>query len=500
MIIVFVVDGLRPDSIDAADTPTLHRLRAEGASFAASHAAFPTVTRVNAAVLATGRHPGATGILGNAMYVRDVDPVRAFSNDDWTNLVKVDRATGGRAVLVPSLAERLLAHGCRFAAVGSGSTGSSWLLNPRAAGGVGVLVNGYLDPGTLVAYPHEANARILERFGAAPAKGGRTDAYDASVDWTQTVLREYVLLELEPDVVIDWLTEPDHMQHAQSVGSPAARASIRNDDRHIDLVLRTLAARGRESHVFVVSDHGFGLNTYAVNVTRELIDAGLKTAPDSDDVVVASSGQAIGLYVKEPAAERVEKIVAFLQSCAWIGVIFTAPRRAETMLDPRGSVAGTFSLELINAYHPDRSPDVLFTFPWTSERNAYGVQGTDVGNTAGVTGSLAGTGSDHGSISPWTVRNTMLAWGPRFKRGVTVRAPAGNVDVAPTILALMGASTSGLDGRVLHEALDGGPDEEQIAVETRAHTVEASAGAYRAVVQVSEVEGRRYVDKGWRLP
>src|SRR5947207_5863884 len=152
MVIVFVVDGLRPDSIDAADTPTLHRMRAEGVSFEASHAAFPTVTRVNAAVLATGRHPGATGILGNAMYVRDVDPVRAFSNDDWTNLVKVDRATGGRAVLVPSLAERLLAHGCRFAAVGSGSTGSSWLLNPRAARGAGVLVNGYLEPGALVAY------------------------------------------------------------------------------------------------------------------------------------------------------------------------------------------------------------------------------------------------------------------------------------------------------------------------------------------------------------
>ena len=78
MVIVFVVDGLRPDSIDAADTPTLHRLRAEGVSFEASHAAFPTVTRVNAAVLATGHHPGATGILGNTMYVRDVDPARAF--------------------------------------------------------------------------------------------------------------------------------------------------------------------------------------------------------------------------------------------------------------------------------------------------------------------------------------------------------------------------------------------------------------------------------------
>jgi hypothetical protein len=59
--------------------------------------------------------------------------------------------------------------------------------------------------------------------------------------------------------------------------------------------------------------------------------------------------------------------------------------------------------------------------------------------------------------------------------------------------------TTGVDGRVLHEALAGGPDEEQVVVDTRAYAVEAGAGAYRAVVQISEVDGRRYVDKGWRV-
>ena len=53
-VIVFVVDGLRPDAITADHTPTLWRLRREGVDFANSHAVFPTVTRVNAATLATG--------------------------------------------------------------------------------------------------------------------------------------------------------------------------------------------------------------------------------------------------------------------------------------------------------------------------------------------------------------------------------------------------------------------------------------------------------------
>ena len=70
LVIVFVVDGLRPDAITAADTPTLHRLRAEGVWYANSHAVFPTVTRVNAATLATGGQPGTHGIVGNQIYIR----------------------------------------------------------------------------------------------------------------------------------------------------------------------------------------------------------------------------------------------------------------------------------------------------------------------------------------------------------------------------------------------------------------------------------------------
>ena len=102
-------------------------------------------------------------------------------------------------------------------------------------------------------------------------------------------------------------------------------------------------------------------------------------------------------------------------------------------------------------------------------------------------------------MSPWNVRNTLLAWGPSFKKRMIVRAPAGNVDVTATILALLGITErDGLDGRVLGEALAGGPDEETIPVETRAYTVEA--GSYRAALQVSLVDGHRYIDKSWRTP
>ena len=462
--------------------------------FANGHAVFPTVTRVNAAALATGTQPATNGIPGNQMYVPALDPARAFSTDDHRALLRLDQATGGRLVPVATLGERLHAHGLRLAAVSSGSTGSALLLNPRAPAGVGVLVNGGFDPGTTVAYPADVSATILSKFGPAPRKGGATDPYDASVAWAQRVLRQYVLPELGPAVVIDWLTEPDHSQHGLGVGSPAARAAIRRDDREIARVLQTIDGLGltASTDVFVVSDHGFSTNTAGVDVVGELIGAGLKAARDSDDVVLASSGQALALHVKDHDGERIARIVRFVQSREWGGVLFTAAAGPGTA---HGGVAGTFSLELIHAANPERGPDVLLTFPWTSRPNAFGVPGTD---RACVASGAAPLISDHGSMSPWNVRNTCLAWGVDFKRGATVRVPAGNVDVTPTILALLGiADRDGLDGRVLAEALADGPDPEQVTFDTVTRTVEA--GTYRAVIQVSVLDGRRYVDKSWRL-
>ena len=105
--IVMVLDGLRPDSITAEETPNLWRLRQEGVNFANGHSVFPTVTRTNATAIATGTYPDRNGMFGNQLYVREVDPSHAFGNDDHKNLLRLDAATGGGMVLVPSLAEIL---------------------------------------------------------------------------------------------------------------------------------------------------------------------------------------------------------------------------------------------------------------------------------------------------------------------------------------------------------------------------------------------------------
>src|SRR5262245_27915438 len=205
--LVLVLDGMRPDAITPEDTPNLWRLRQEGVNFLNGHAVFPTVTRVNAAAIATGTYPARNGIFGNRIYVRAVDPNSAFNNDKHRNLLRIDEVTGGWMVPVKSLGEILAERGKRLAAVSSGSTGQVLLLNPRAPKGVGVLVNGYWEPGRRVAFPDTVNDAVLQRFGPAPARGGAAASDDPAVAWTQRVLRDYVLSELKPDVVINWLTE-----------------------------------------------------------------------------------------------------------------------------------------------------------------------------------------------------------------------------------------------------------------------------------------------------
>jgi arylsulfatase A-like enzyme len=507
LILIVVMDGLRPDSINQEDTPTLFRMRREGVNYINSHSVFPTVTRVNAAAISTGYYPGANGLVSNAMFVPGVNPNHAFNTGDYRQLLKLRDVTEGRLLFMPSMAEYLKARGIRFAVVSSGSTGSALLLNHRAPEGVGVLVNGNFDPGKRVAYPDDVSAAVLSRFGVAPKEED-----SAAVDWADRVLREYVRPELKPDVVIDWQTEPDGAQHSHGVGSKEARKALANDDHNLALTIAKLEELrlADKTDVIVLSDHGFSLHDFKVDATRALIKAGLKSSADSDDVVLASNGQSVLVHVKGRDPMRIRNIVRFLQSQDWVDVVFTSERRPAGVsggqagprrktADETGWVLGTFSLELINEVNFHRGPDIVFTLPWSSAANAFGVAGKHYTEGAGNTGALTGAASGHGGMSPWLVHNTLILWGPDFKRGATIRTAAGNVDIAPTVLTLKGeAAGESLGGRVLKEAMRDGPDEEKIQSETKILRTEA-AGRYRAAIQVTDVGGHRYIDKGWRI-
>jgi arylsulfatase A-like enzyme len=490
LVAIFVVDGLRPDSITAADTPTIERLRREGVDYVNSHSVFPTSTRINAASLITGAYPSRHGIVGNSMFVAGVNPRAPLDTGDYRQLIRLEEADG-RIVTTPTLGEILQRSGRRVVTLSSGTTGNGFLLNPQARhGSAGVAIHGLFDPGKTAAFPTPISDAVVRRFGAPPP-----DPDDiGQMEWTDTVLRDYVLPELNPDVIVDWMGPLDSAQHARGVSSPEAKQALAAIDRSL---ARTLAAMqaltpARRLDVVITSDHGFATHTNGVNVTQALIAAGLKASATSTDVIVASQSQSVLFYVPNHDQEIVSRLVRFLQQQPWVDVVF-----ARGGSNGQGGIAGTLSLDITKGSHPSRAPDVAATLSWTSDRNAFGVAGAQTIHSSS-SGPLASGPSGHGGLSPWVVRNTLVLWGDDFKPRARVDAPASLADVMPTVLKVLAVEADRCDagcGRVLEEALRSSPDRRP---SPRQRTVTTASGAYRASVRLSSVAGHDYVDQGAR--
>lgn len=65
-VVIISIDGLRPDAIEEADTPTLDALRTQGAYSPAAQAVLPSVTLVNHASMLGGMSPAKHGIYWNS--------------------------------------------------------------------------------------------------------------------------------------------------------------------------------------------------------------------------------------------------------------------------------------------------------------------------------------------------------------------------------------------------------------------------------------------------
>ena len=213
-----------------------------------------------------------------------------------------------------------------------------------------------------------------------------------------------------------------------------------------------------------------------------LITAGLKAAPESDDVIV--SGGAI--YLTSESTDRAAAIVQTLQDHPTVGAIFAADD------GPAAGRPGTLPLSMAwgGRLHR-RRPDIQFSPVWWDDANEYGVPGYAAGPV----------GASHGSTSPRDLRNTLILAGPDVRSGTTSDVPAGLIDVAPTVLAMLGLPVpTTMDGRVLTEALrpgvvegETGPTPEPQSKTASASAAMTNGGSYRQWLR------RVRVDKTWYL-
>ena len=469
--LVIVVDGLRPDYVTPALMPRLVRLGQRGIVFNAHHSVFPTVTRVNAASLATGAYPETHGLLGNNVYVPSVNPARGLDTGSRANLEQISRAEPP-LLTAPSLGEILQQAGRKILAVGSGTSGAIFLLNHTVGNGT-ILHHEFTLPSSLASH-------VLEVLGPPPPHTLPNAAQNRrAVD----AYLKLGLEELHPDVTLMWISDPDTTAHTRGIGAAATREALMLADAEIGRIEDTLQAKDllARTNLIVTADHGFSTHTSALRL-ESLVEPFARRLPDGSSDIVVSEG---AIYLRpgstEPAAPRVAAIVAALQRRPEVGAIFT---RRSARGGPEGTIAGTLSYDIVRWAHA-RSGDILVSANWSRDANEAGYEGTTAQNgTAG-----------HGTSSPYDIRIPLIAAGPDFRERAVSDVPTGNVDLAPTLLRLLGVPVpTTMTGRVIVEGLREGRGPGSVPVARATETVRTADGSFELTAHISIAAGHHYLD------
>ncbi len=481
-VVVVVWDGMRPDFVSERNSPTLWKLAREGVTFRHHHSVYPTVTDVNAAALATGVYPNRNGLLANREYRPRIDPKSAFENGDPEVIRKGDETSGGKYLGLPTIAEIIRTAGRRTAIAGAKSAA---VLQDRHAEWTIAAAKDSLIKFAAAPMPQRAREetlRLLGPFLTEPAHTG--DQCNAYATRALTILWRDDL----PAYSFLWLSDPDLTQHEYSPGAEPSLAAIRSSDRNLAAVLDALSKKNaRETtDVLVVSDHGFSTIERGIDFPGELRAGGFdavaafEQAPKAGQVMVVGNGGTILFYIIEHDRAVASRLVVWLQHSDFAGVIFA-----------REKFEGAFPLESVHANTAD-APDVMVALRWNPKPNRFGIPGQII--TDATRG--AGKGS-HATLSEFDVHNILIATGPSFRRGMLNDLPSGNIDLAPTVLHLLGLeSPHKFDGRVLSEAMTGNSAPPRAVTETLEVARKFSSGQWRQHLRISRVGETTYFDEG----
>jgi arylsulfatase A-like enzyme len=195
----------------------------------------------------------------------------------------------------------------------------------------------------------------------------------------------------------------------------------------------------------------------------------------ADAIVVAANAGSDYLFVPDGNIDAVKAAVTSLQSRPQFGAIFVS--------DKHGEIAGTLPMSVINAENSGsgRAPDMIVSFSYDENVAVAGKSGVSYASSVNRRG-------DHGSFSPTDTHISLMAIGPDFKSGFYDTLPTANVDVAPTVARILHFSMPAVQGRMLEEALQGGPPVTEYAVVNKTHRSSTKTGL--TVKLPTDLDGR----------
>ena len=429
-VILITIDGLAAYYLtDAkAPIPTLHKLAAEGAVAEGMQVSNPAITWPNHTTLVTGVRPAKHSVLFNGVLTRP----------GAGKAVRVEPASTMSALVgVFTLFDELHRAGYRTAGINWPCTRGATTLDDNFPD-----VPDQITHTTPRLREELIAARILEGTNDASFRGQSGPAKDQT--WTAAAV--HVLGKRRPHFMAFHLLITDSTQHKYGPQSPAAYTAIALADAQVAEVLRTLDATGlrEQTTLIITADHGFETALKIVNPNVAFRKAGLLTATTSAvPGIVAARAQIISeggiamVYFTDPATLESDrsKVIELMRAQEGVAEILPQEQFA--------------ALGLPDPAKNRQMSDLILV---ASEGYAFNNEANGDEVVTEVT-LAAGNQGHHGFLSRLPKMNAaFIAWG----RGIRSGARLGvieNIDVAPTIAALLGQKLSGADGRVLSQML-----------------------------------------------
>lgn len=215
------------------------------------------------------------------------------------------------------------------------------------------------------------------------------------------------------------------------------------------------------------------------------------STPDAEIIVAANGGSGL-IYLPQQNAESnkqlARSIADFLLKQDYTDGVFVR--------DDLGDLPGTLPLSAIGLVGSTRLPKPAFIVNFKS----FSLGGNPLLSRIEIadTGLQEGQGM-HGSFSRADTYNNMVAAGPDFKPGYVDRAPVSNADIAVTVAAILKwswpAAHGKLHGRIMSEAIKGGPDNVNFSQPAPRASSTPGADGRKTVLHFQQLEDYTYYDQ-----
>ncbi len=326
-IIIFVADGLRSGSVNAAVAPTMVSVRNNGVYFSNSHSLFPTFTTANASAIATGHQLGDTGDFSNTIasgypvydtgnfgylpgtqtpfvendqILADLDDHFGGNYLDETALMALARQAGYNTASVGKVGPVAIQDVSQLQPVGKTfQTPNTVFIDDATGSAAGIPLSQRIQTALTAAglptvAPNRTNgcaptAQCSNGYSGTNEMPGTLAANVTQQKFFADAMTKAILPNFEhstkPFYVLFWSRDPDGTQHNQGdslnklspgINGPSSLKAIHNADNNLQQIIayvQSQPALRNNTDIILTADHGFStISKHQVNASGAVVN------------------------------------------------------------------------------------------------------------------------------------------------------------------------------------------------------------------------------------